>query len=72
LATNEWHKKIEFPDGDTVIMHSPQVIVHYPPSAAPDQYGTTQATIFATFLPYAFCVFLAAGYVQTQSCSQGN
>ncbi|ELU13719.1 hypothetical protein CAPTEDRAFT_169179 [Capitella teleta] len=41
LATNEWHKRIEFPDGDTVIMHSPQVIVYYPPSATPDQYGTT-------------------------------
>ena len=42
LSNNEWHKKIEFPDGDTIVMHNSQVIVHYPPSAKPDQYGTTQ------------------------------
>lgn len=29
LTRNEWHQKLEFLNGDTIIMHSPTVIMHF-------------------------------------------
>ena len=42
LANNMWHKKLEFAGGETIVMHSPQVIVHFRPTSQPDEWGTTQ------------------------------
>ncbi|XP_059586058.1 SEC23-interacting protein isoform X2 [Alligator mississippiensis] len=42
LTTNQWHRRLEFPNGETIIMHNPKVIVQFQPSLIPDEWGTTQ------------------------------
>ncbi|XP_019411343.1 PREDICTED: SEC23-interacting protein isoform X2 [Crocodylus porosus] len=42
LTTNQWHRRLEFPNGETIIMHNPKVIVQFQPSLVPDEWGTTQ------------------------------
>ncbi len=42
VTTHVWHKRLEFPGNETIVMHSPSVIVHYLQSAQPDEWGTTQ------------------------------
>jgi len=36
VSHGDWHQKHEFPNGDTVILHSPTVIMHFsvPPAKA--------------------------------------
>nr|XP_060624519.1 SEC23-interacting protein isoform X1 [Anolis sagrei ordinatus]XP_060624520.1 SEC23-interacting protein isoform X1 [Anolis sagrei ordinatus] len=42
VTTNQWHRRLEFPGGETIVMHNPKVIVQFQPSAMPDEWGTTQ------------------------------
>ncbi|XP_039599588.1 SEC23-interacting protein isoform X1 [Polypterus senegalus] len=42
VFTNQWHKRLEFPTGETIVMHNPKVIVQFQPSSVPDEWGTTQ------------------------------
>ncbi|XP_066549114.1 SEC23-interacting protein [Amia ocellicauda] len=42
VTTNQWHRRLEFPTGETIVMHNPKVIVQFQPSAMPDEWGTTQ------------------------------
>ncbi|KAF6725648.1 SEC23-interacting protein [Oryzias melastigma] len=42
VSTNQWHRRLEFPSGETIVMHNPKVIVQFQPSSMPDQWGTTQ------------------------------
>lgn len=42
VTTNQWHRRLEFPSGETIVMHNPKVIVQFQPSAVPDEWGTTQ------------------------------
>ncbi|XP_043912008.1 SEC23-interacting protein [Protopterus annectens] len=41
VSANQWHKRLEFPSGETIVMHNPKVIVQFQPSAVPDEWGTT-------------------------------
>ncbi|XP_003479352.1 SEC23-interacting protein isoform X3 [Cavia porcellus] len=42
ITTNQWHRRLEFPGGETIVMHNPKVIVQFQPSSVPDEWGTTQ------------------------------
>ncbi|XP_063347281.1 SEC23-interacting protein isoform X2 [Pelmatolapia mariae] len=42
VSTNQWHRRLEFPSGETIVMHNPKVIVQFQPSCVPDEWGTTQ------------------------------
>ncbi|KFQ25819.1 SEC23-interacting protein, partial [Merops nubicus] len=42
VTTNQWHRRLEFPNGETIVMHNPKVIVQFQPSATQDEWGTTQ------------------------------
>lgn len=42
VSTNQWHRRLEFPSGETIVMHNPKVIVQFQSSALPDEWGTTQ------------------------------
>ncbi|CAH0562166.1 unnamed protein product [Brassicogethes aeneus] len=39
---NQWHRKVELSDGETVVFHAPDVLVLFPPTQAPDAWGNTQ------------------------------
>lgn len=34
---NQWNKRVELGNGETVVMHSPQAIVHYPAALTSSQ-----------------------------------
>ncbi|XP_069140492.1 phospholipase DDHD2-like [Argopecten irradians] len=42
LTNNAWHKRLEFPGGETVVIHNQNVMVHFQPSSQPDEWGTVQ------------------------------
>ncbi|NWI08651.1 S23IP protein, partial [Crypturellus soui] len=42
VTTNQWHRRLEFPNGEMFVMHNPKVIVQFQPSASPDEWGTSQ------------------------------
>ncbi|KAM5272526.1 SEC23-interacting protein isoform 5-T5 [Ctenodactylus gundi] len=42
VTTHQWHRRLEFPGGETIVMHNPKVIVQFQPSSVPDEWGTTQ------------------------------
>ncbi|KAF2879623.1 hypothetical protein ILUMI_26536 [Ignelater luminosus] len=43
--TNEWHRKVELPNGETVVFHGPDVLVLFPPAqATADVWGNTPQT----------------------------
>ncbi|KAK7110285.1 triacylglycerol hydrolase DDHD2-like [Littorina saxatilis] len=42
LERNDWHKRIELPGKDTIVMHNPNVIVHFQASSQPDEWGNAQ------------------------------
>uniref|UniRef100_A0A8D0CP37 SEC23 interacting protein n=1 Tax=Sander lucioperca TaxID=283035 RepID=A0A8D0CP37_SANLU len=41
VSTNQWHRRLEFPSGETIVMHNPKVIVQFQASSMPDEWGTT-------------------------------
>ncbi|CAN2391901.1 SEC23-interacting protein [Pristimantis euphronides] len=40
VGSNQWHRRLEFPGGETIVMHNPKVIVQFQHSAIPDEWGT--------------------------------
>ncbi|XP_019737618.1 SEC23-interacting protein isoform X1 [Hippocampus comes] len=42
VSTNQWHRRLEFPSGETIVMHNPKVIVQFQPTSMPDEWGTNQ------------------------------
>ncbi|KAM6186741.1 SEC23-interacting protein [Rhynchocyon petersi] len=42
VTTSQWHRRLEFPSGETIVMHNPKVIVQFQPSSVPDEWGSTQ------------------------------
>ncbi|KAM9324607.1 SEC23-interacting protein [Gastrophryne carolinensis] len=40
--SGQWHRRLEFPGGETIVMHNPKVIVQFQQSAIPDEWGTLQ------------------------------
>uniref|UniRef100_A0A7N4V865 SEC23-interacting protein n=1 Tax=Sarcophilus harrisii TaxID=9305 RepID=A0A7N4V865_SARHA len=42
VTTNQWHRKLEFPSGETIVIHNPKVIVQFQPSSVQDEWGATQ------------------------------
>ncbi|KAM3605569.1 uncharacterized protein V6R79_001003 [Siganus canaliculatus] len=42
VSTNQWHRRLEFPSGETIVMHNPKVIVQFQAASMPDEWGTTQ------------------------------
>nr|XP_045011580.1 SEC23-interacting protein isoform X2 [Jaculus jaculus] len=42
ITMNQWHRRLEFPSGETIVIHNPKVIVQFHPSSMPDEWGTTQ------------------------------
>ncbi|XP_060097495.1 SEC23-interacting protein isoform X1 [Heteronotia binoei] len=42
VTANQWHRRLEFPGGETIVMHNPKVIVQFQPSSIPDEWGTIQ------------------------------
>lgn len=43
VLNNVWHKRLEFPGGETIVMHNPNVIVHFQASSQPDEWGTVHS-----------------------------
>nr|CAB3236628.1 phospholipase DDHD2 [Phallusia mammillata] len=39
-----WHKRIELDNGEVVVVHSPQLIVHFQPVASKDEFGSVFET----------------------------
>ncbi|XP_077469307.1 SEC23-interacting protein [Stigmatopora argus] len=42
VSTNQWHRRLEFPSGETIVMHNPKVIVQFQPSSLPEEWGPNQ------------------------------
>lgn len=38
---NQWHRKVELTNGESVVIHGPDVLVLFPPSPTPDAWGNT-------------------------------
>lgn len=45
LATKDWHRRVELPNGEQVVFHDASVIVHFQQKAAPDSWGTPSSPI---------------------------
>ena len=45
VLNNTWHKRLEFPGGETIVMHNANVIVHFTASSQPDEWGMVQVCI---------------------------
>ncbi|XP_044256193.1 phospholipase DDHD2 [Tribolium madens] len=41
FETNQWHRKVELTNGETVVFHAPDVLVLFPPTQSPDAWGNT-------------------------------
>lgn len=41
FETNQWHKKVELANKETVMFHGPDVLVLFPPMESPDAWGNT-------------------------------
>ncbi|XP_075468170.1 SEC23-interacting protein isoform X2 [Ascaphus truei] len=42
VTSNQWHRRLEFPGGETIVIHNPKVIVQFQQSPIPDEWGATQ------------------------------
>jgi len=58
LMTNTWHRRLEFTGGETIVMHNPNVILHFLPSSQPDEWGTAQVSLARTSGDCISCVVL--------------
>jgi hypothetical protein len=41
FEANQWHRKVELPNGETVVFHASDVLVLFPPTQSPDAWGNT-------------------------------
>ncbi|XP_068128372.1 phospholipase DDHD2-like isoform X2 [Hyperolius riggenbachi] len=39
VTLNEWEKRLEYPPSDLIVLHSPELMVHYKPSRVPVEWG---------------------------------
>lgn len=44
LETGGWHRRLEFPGRETIVMHNANVIVQFPASSPPDEWGHAQVS----------------------------
>lgn len=44
-TTNVWHRHVEFPNGETVVFHGPNVMVHFLQATSPDAWGNTPVSV---------------------------
>lgn len=58
LLTNTWHRRLEFTGGETIVMHNPNVILHFLPSSQPDEWGTAQVS-HPNFLMLTGCLLMS-------------
>ncbi|PIK37979.1 putative phospholipase DDHD2 [Apostichopus japonicus] len=42
---NLWNRRLELPEGEAVVMHNPNVIVHFRPGAKPREWGSADTQI---------------------------
>ncbi|CAL1526016.1 unnamed protein product [Lymnaea stagnalis] len=42
METNGWHRRLEFPGNVVIVMHNANVVVQFPASSAPDEWGNVQ------------------------------
>ena len=47
METQGWHRRLEFPGNVIIVMHNASVIVQFPASAMPDEWGNVQVNIVA-------------------------
>lgn len=45
VATADWHRRVELPNGEQVVFHDENVIVHFQQKATPDSWGTPASPI---------------------------
>lgn len=45
VATQDWHRRIDLPNGEQVVFHDASVIVHFQQKATPDSWGTPVSPI---------------------------
>lgn len=45
LSTNEWHRRVELPNGEYVIFHDASVIVHFQQKTASENWGAPSSPI---------------------------
>ncbi|KAJ9577954.1 hypothetical protein L9F63_025185, partial [Diploptera punctata] len=50
-TTNVWHRRIEFPNGETIVFHGPTMMVHYLQATSPDSWGNTPQDGGRRFMP---------------------
>jgi hypothetical protein len=43
--TNDWHRRVELPNGETVVFHDANVIVHFQQKTSPDNWTTPASPI---------------------------
>lgn len=41
FESNQWHRKVELPKGDTIVFHSSDALALFPPTQSPDAWGNT-------------------------------
>lgn len=45
FESNQWHHKVELPNGETVEFHSSDVLVVFPQNQSPDVWGNTPVSL---------------------------
>lgn len=58
METGGWHRRLEFPGNVVIVMHSANVIVQFPASATPDEWGNVQVN--SSTERYIYIPFLKA------------
>jgi len=48
-TTNVWHRRVEFPNGETVVFHGPNSMFHHQQAASPDAWGNTPVSVYYHF-----------------------
>lgn len=57
FEANQWNKKVELANRETVILHGPDVLVLSPPSPSPDAWENTPVNIVRSLLLHNYKLF---------------
>lgn len=49
METGGWHRRLEFPGDVVIVMHNANVVVQFPASATPDEWGNVQVMVSDDF-----------------------
>jgi len=49
-TTNVWHRRVEFPNGETIVFHGPNSMFHHPQVTSPDAWGNTPVSVFISLV----------------------